>query len=112
MNNVKRDLVKEYLEADLKFLNEMIRLNANQIKQIVHADMILLPFIIIVVLFCGVLAINCFTEGRVVLGYIELLLVLTNVVNGVWTTKRLVRNIRWYKQYKQKYGCILESTDI
>lgn len=112
MNDVKRDWVKEYLEADLKFLNEMIRLNANQIKQIVHADMILLPFIIFVMLFCGVLSINCFMEGRVAIGCLELFLVLTNIVNGVWTTKRLVRNVKWYKQYKQKYGCILESTDI
>ena len=103
---------RDYIKNDLWILHELIRGNMRAMKRSIQVDIVLLVFIVFVVVLCGILCGYRFVRDRIGICFLELFLVVVNVINGVWTTKRLVKNIRWYKEHNEKYRCILESQDI
>ena len=105
------DLYREYREIELKMLRELHRLNLESYKQLIHGDIILIVFIIFIIFICGFVAIGAFIEGRIVYGFIEVALVLLNGFNGYITTKRLIKNMKRYREDKEKYCAVLEVND-
>ena len=112
--NSDLDLEKEYIKYDLEFYKKIISLYMEANKQFIQTDIVLLLLIMFVVILCGVLAVRGFILRRILYGCIETVLVTANVVNGYITTKRLIKNVREYGQYKKNLNFILslgESED-
>lgn len=60
---------------------------------------------------CGLFSVVMFSEGHFVVGGIEAFLSIWNVVLGVKSTKRWLKNRKEYREDKTKYSVVLEESE-
>lgn len=94
--------VYECKKWDLEFRKKMYEDMIDSNKTMWKMDVLLMVMEVFVVIFCTTWGVLQFIEGHYLFAVLELVLVITNVCTSVLTVKRMIRNRKSTKSYKEK----------